>query len=169
MRLTLSPCLEARPSSSSSFGLHSLSREQSGALSSTETFPQSDMPPPASATTSTSTGNEELAGVTIHQSGGKDKTVKVETSQFYEQKAEEELEEEENLTPTQGQRLTRIQCASYAKEMLSNGFIRNHAIGIAADSGVFRFQYYDRSKVVESEAFQIVNEEWKKLFMAMVC
>ncbi|KAJ3992688.1 protein kinase [Lentinula boryana] len=53
--------------------------------------------------------------------------------------------------------------------MLSNGFIRNHAIGITADTDVFRFHYYDRSKVVESEAFRIVNEEWKKLFMAMVC
>ncbi|KAJ3988145.1 protein kinase [Lentinula detonsa] len=153
----------------SSFGVQSLSREQSGALSSTETLPQSDMHPPASATTSTSSGKEDLAGVTIHQSGGKDMTVEVETSQLYELKAEEELKEEENLTPTQGQRLTRIQCASYAKEMLSNGFIRNHAIGIAADSGVFRFQYYDRSKVVESEAFRIADEEWKKLFMAMVC
>ncbi|KAJ3734749.1 protein kinase [Lentinula guzmanii] len=53
--------------------------------------------------------------------------------------------------------------------MLSNGFIRNHAIEITADSGISRFQYYARSKVVESEAFRIVNEEWKKLFMAMVC
>ncbi|KAJ3988149.1 protein kinase [Lentinula detonsa] len=156
-------------SSSSSFGLQSLYREQSGALSSTETSPQSNMPPPASATTSTSSGKEDMAGVTIHQSGGKDMTVEVEMSQLYEQKAEEELKEEENLTPTQGQRRTRIQCASYAKEMLSNGFIRNHAIGITADSDVFRFQYYDRSKVVESEAFRIVDEEWKKLFMAMVC
>ncbi|KAJ3741294.1 protein kinase [Lentinula detonsa] len=161
--------LSASKGGISSFGLQSLSREQSGALSSTETFPQSDMPPPASATTSTSSGKEDMAGVTIHQSGGKDMTVEVETSQLYEQKAEEELKEEENLTPTQGQRLTRIQCASYAKEMLSNGFIRNHAIGITADDDVFRFQYYDRSKVVESEAFRIVDEEWKKLFMAMVC
>ncbi|KAJ3795723.1 protein kinase, partial [Lentinula aff. detonsa] len=161
--------LSASKGGISSFGVQSLSREQSGALSSTETSPQSDMHPPASATTSTSSGKEDMAGVTIHQSGGKDMTVEVETSQLYELQAEEELKEEENLTPTQGQRLTRIQCASYAKEMLSNGFIRNHAIGIAADSGVFRFQYYDRSKVVESEAFRIADEEWKKLFMAMVC
>ncbi|GAW07697.1 protein kinase [Lentinula edodes] len=73
------------------------------------------------------------------------------------------------LTPTQGQHLTRIQCASYAKEMLSNGFIRNHAVGITADDTSLRFQYYDRSKVVESKPFGIVNDEFKKLFMAMVC
>ncbi|KAJ3813716.1 protein kinase [Lentinula aff. lateritia] len=53
--------------------------------------------------------------------------------------------------------------------MLSNGFIRSHAVGITADDTSLRFQYYDRSKVVESKPFNIVNDEVKKLFMAMVC
>ncbi|KAJ4500778.1 protein kinase [Lentinula lateritia] len=123
--------------------------------------------PPASATTSF--GDEHRPRVTIHQSGGKEKTLEVGSSQEYALRAEEELKEERLLTPTQGQHRTRIQCASYAKEMLSNGFIRNHAIGILADDDGFRFHYYDRSKVVESEAFNILDDEWKKLFMAMVC
>ncbi|KAJ3920160.1 protein kinase [Lentinula edodes] len=123
--------------------------------------------PPASATTSF--GDEHRPRVTIHQSGGKEKLLEVGSSQEYALRAEEELKEERLLTPTQGQHRTRIQCASYAKEMLSNGFIRNHAIGILADDDGFRFHYYDRSKVVESEAFNILDDEWKKLFMAMVC
>ncbi|KAJ3900780.1 protein kinase [Lentinula edodes] len=123
--------------------------------------------PPASATTSF--GDENRPRVTIHQSGGKEKLLEVGSSQEYALRAEEELKEERLLTPTQGQHRTRIQCASYAKEMLSNGFIRNHAIGILADDDGFRFHYYDRSKVVESEAFNILDDEWKKLFMAMVC
>ncbi|KAJ3845595.1 hypothetical protein EV368DRAFT_90505 [Lentinula lateritia] len=53
--------------------------------------------------------------------------------------------------------------------MLSNSFIQNHAIGILADDDGFRFHYYDRSKVIESEAFNILDDNWKKLFMAMVC
>nr|AEN14455.1 protein kinase [Lentinula edodes] len=53
--------------------------------------------------------------------------------------------------------------------MLSKGFIRSHAVGITADDTSLRFQYYDRSKVVESKPFNIVNDEVKKLFMAMVC
>ncbi|KAJ3992811.1 protein kinase [Lentinula boryana] len=133
-----------------------------GVFSSPDTLPTSNMPPPTS-TTSVSSGKDDTARVTIHQSGSKVKTLEVGTSHYYEQKVKEELEEQ-NLTPTQGQRLTGIQCANYAKEMLSNGFIRNHAIGITADGGVFRFQYYDCSKV----AFYVVEEEWKKLFMAMV-
>ncbi|KAJ3741413.1 protein kinase [Lentinula detonsa] len=113
---------------------------------------------------------EERPRVTIYQSGGKEKTVEVGTSQFYAQKAEEELKAEENMTPTQGQHHTRIQCASYAKEMLSNGFIRNHAMGIVADDNGVRFHYYDRSKVIESQAsLFLLHDEWKKLFMAMVC
>ncbi|KAJ3800289.1 protein kinase [Lentinula aff. detonsa] len=107
---------------------------------------------------------EERPRVTIHQSGGKEKTVEVMTLQYYAQRAEDELKAEQEMTPTQGQHHTRIQCASYAKEMLSNGFIRNHAMGIVADDCGFRFQYYDRSK-----AFHILDDEWKKLFMAMVC
>ncbi|KAJ4001201.1 protein kinase [Lentinula boryana] len=107
----------------------------------------------------------------VHQSGGKEKTLEVKTSEFYVQKAEDELRAEEDMTPTQGQYHTRIQCASYAKEMLSNGFIRNHAMGIVADDNGVRFHYYDRSKVIESQAslFLLPDDEWKKLFMAMVC
>ncbi|KAJ3744745.1 protein kinase [Lentinula detonsa] len=154
--------------------VRSASRARSRVLSSIDKLLTSHVPPPASTMSS---DKRDTAQVTIHQSGGREKILEVGTSQYYERKAEEELEEETKLTPTQGQRHTRVQCASYAKEMLSNGFIRNHAIGITADSGVFRFQYYDRSKVVESEAsdfffspaFHIVDEEWRKLFMAMVC
>ncbi|KAJ3988175.1 hypothetical protein F5890DRAFT_1471737 [Lentinula detonsa] len=53
----------------------------------------------------------DTAQVTIHQSGGREKILEVGTSQYYERKAEEEFEEEEDtkLTPTQGQRHTRVQ------------------------------------------------------------
>ncbi|KAJ3920785.1 protein kinase [Lentinula edodes] len=126
-------------------------------------------PSTPSASTSSSDEDEYLPGVTIQNRGGRKKRVEIVTSQEYLQRAEAERKAEKMLTPTQGQHLTRIQCASYAKEMLSNGFIRNHAVGITADDTSLRFQYYDRSKVVESKPFGIVNDEFKKLFMAMVC
>ncbi|KAJ3789647.1 protein kinase [Lentinula aff. detonsa] len=157
---------EARVSSSShipsSSRIQSASRTQSKNPSSTDTLLNSNALPFASTA-------EERPRVTIHQSGGKEKTVEVMTLQYYAQRAEDELKAEQEMTPTQGQHHTRIQCASYAKEMLSNGFIRNHAMGIVADDCGFRFQYYDRSKVIESQAFHILDDEWKKLFMAMVC
>ncbi|KAJ3855628.1 protein kinase [Lentinula lateritia] len=126
-------------------------------------------PSTPSASTSSSDEDEYLPGVAIQNRGGRKKRVEIVTSQEYLQRADAERKAEKMLTPTQGQHLTRIQCASYAKEMLSNGFIRNHAVGITADDTSFRFQYYDRSKVVESKPFGIVNDEFKKLFMAMVC
>ncbi|KAJ3977301.1 protein kinase [Lentinula raphanica] len=100
---------------------------------------------------------------------GSKRKVELTEEQRYKQVKAEEVKAEAKLTATQGQRRTRIQCASYAKEMLSHGFIRNHAIGIVADDNVVRFQYYDHSKVVESTALNISDDEWKKLFMAMVC
>ncbi|KAJ3760275.1 protein kinase, partial [Lentinula raphanica] len=100
---------------------------------------------------------------------GSKRKVEMTEEQRYKRVKAEEVKAEAKLTPTQGQRRTRIQCASYAKEMLSHGFIRNHAIGIVADDNVVRFQYYDHSKVVESTALNISDDEWKKLFMAMVC
>ncbi|KAJ4478118.1 hypothetical protein J3R30DRAFT_2861729 [Lentinula aciculospora] len=51
----------------------------------------------------------------------------------------------------QGQHHTRIQCACYAKEMFSSGYIGNHALWITADDGSFHFHYYDRLKVIESQ------------------
>ncbi|KAJ3892936.1 protein kinase [Lentinula edodes] len=119
--------------------------------------------------TSADFGDEPLLEDTIQAIGGTKKTIEVVTSQEYARRAEAELRAEQKMTSTQGQRHTRIQCASYAKEMLSNGFIRNHAMGITADDSGFRFQYYDRSKVVESQPFHILNDESKTLLMAMVC
>ncbi|KAJ4471209.1 protein kinase [Lentinula lateritia] len=119
--------------------------------------------------TSASFGDEPLVEDTIQALGGTKKTMEVVTSQEYARRAEAELRAEQKMSSTQGQRHTRIQCASYAKEMLSNGFIRNHAMGITADDSGFRFQYYDRSKVVESQPFHILNDESKTLLMAMVC
>ncbi|KAJ3892940.1 protein kinase [Lentinula edodes] len=119
--------------------------------------------------TSASFGDEPLLEDTIQATGGTKKTMEVVTSQEYARRAEAELRAEQKMTSTQGQHHTRIQCASYAKEMLSNGFIRNHAMGITADDSGFRFQYYDRSKVVESQPFHILNDESKTLLMAMVC
>ncbi|KAF8826606.1 hypothetical protein HHX47_DHR5000366 [Lentinula edodes] len=119
--------------------------------------------------TPASFGDEPLLADTIQAIGGTKKTIEVVTSQEYARRAEAELRAEQKMTSTQGQRHTRIQCASYAKEMLSNGFIRNHAMGITADDSGFRFQYYDRSKVVESQPFHILNDESKTLLMAMVC
>lgn len=95
--------------------------------------------------------DEPLLEDTIQATGGTKKAIEVVTSQEYARRAEAELRAEQKMSSTQGQRHTRIQCASYAKEMLSNGFIRNHAMGITADDSGFRFQYYDRSKVVESQ------------------
>ncbi|KAJ3866114.1 protein kinase [Lentinula novae-zelandiae] len=149
------------------------SRSQSDMLPSiAHLVSQSTASVPASTplnSTSTSFGDEHRPGVTIQNRGGKKKTVGILTSQDYQERAEAERKAEKVLTPTQGQHLTRIQCASYAKEMLSKGFIRSHAVGITADDTSLRFQYYDRSKVVESKPFNIVNDEVKKLFMAMVC
>ncbi|KAJ3883177.1 protein kinase [Lentinula edodes] len=119
--------------------------------------------------TPASFGDEPLLEDTIQVLGGTKKTTEVVTSQEYARRAEAELRAEQKMSSTQGQRHTRIQCASYAKEMLSNGFIRNHAMGITADDSGFRFQYYDRSKVVESQPFHILNNESKTLLMAMVC
>ncbi|KAJ3897795.1 protein kinase [Lentinula edodes] len=113
--------------------------------------------------------DEPLLENTIQAIGGTKKPTEVVTSQEYARRAEAELRAEQKMSSTQGQRHTRIQCASYAKEMLSNGFIRNHAMGITADDSGFRFQYYDRSKVVESQPFHILNDESKTLLMAMVC
>lgn len=114
-------------------------------------------PSTPSASTSSSDEDEYLPGVTIQNRGGRKKRVEIVTSQEYLQRAEAERKAEKMLTPTQGQHLTRIQCASYAKEMLSNGFIRNHAVGITADDTSLRFQYYDRSKVVESKVSVLFN------------
>ncbi|KAJ3928147.1 MAG: protein kinase [Lentinula lateritia] len=119
--------------------------------------------------TSADFGDEPLLEDTIQAIGGTKKTTEVVTSQEYARRAEAELRAEQKMSSTQGQRHTRIQCASYAKEMLSNGIIRNHAMGITADDSGFRFQYYDRSKVVESQPFHILNDESKTLLMAMVC
>ncbi|KAJ3880856.1 protein kinase [Lentinula edodes] len=141
------------------------SRSQSNTLPSiAHLVSQSTASVPASTplnSTSTGFGDEHRPGVTIQNQGGKKKTVEILTSQDYQERAEAERKAEKHLT--------RIQCASYAKEMLSKGFIRSHAVGITADDTSLRFQYYDRSKVVESKPFNIVNDEVKKLFMAMVC
>ncbi|KAJ3762920.1 protein kinase [Lentinula raphanica] len=118
--------------------------------------------------TSNLTRSNESPSVPAAGEGSKRK-VELTEEQRYKQVKAEEVKAEAKLTPTQGQRRTRIQCASYAKEMLSHGFIRNHAIGIVADDNVVRFQYYDHSKVVESTALNISDDEWKKLFMAMIC
>ncbi|KAJ3845834.1 hypothetical protein EV368DRAFT_90018 [Lentinula lateritia] len=123
--------------------ISSLYRVQSEPLPSIRHLGSVSMPP-ASATTSF--GDEDRPQVTIHQSGGKEKTLEVGSSQEYALRAEEELKEERFLTPTRGQHQTRIQYASYAKEMLSDGLIRNHVIEILADDDGFRFDYYDRSK-----------------------
>ncbi|KAJ3996560.1 hypothetical protein F5050DRAFT_1807619 [Lentinula boryana] len=126
----------ARASSSShipsSSRIQSASRAQSKYPSSTNTLLNSNALPFASTA-------EERPQVTIHQSGENEKTVEVVTSQYYTQRAEDELKAEQEMTPTQGQHRTRIQCASYAEEMPSNGFIRNIAMGIVADDCGFRF------------------------------
>ncbi|KAJ3749402.1 protein kinase [Lentinula detonsa] len=141
---------EARVSSSShipsSSRIQSASRTQSKNPSSTDTLLNSNALPFVSTA-------EERPRVTIHQRGGKEKTVEIMTLQYYAQRAEDELKAEQEVTPTQGQHHTRIQCASHAKEIPSNGFIRNHAMGIVADDCGFRFQYYDRSKVIQASIF----------------
>ncbi|KAJ4471217.1 protein kinase [Lentinula lateritia] len=145
------------------------SRTQSDTLPSIAYVVSQSATSTALTSTSASFGDEPLVEDTIQAIGGTKKTTEVVTSQEYARRAEAELRAEQKMSSTQGQRHTRIQCASYAKEMLSNGFIRNHAMGITADDSGFRFQYYDRSKVVESQPFHILNDESKTLLMAMVC
>ncbi|KAJ3862980.1 protein kinase [Lentinula novae-zelandiae] len=145
------------------------SRAQSDTLPSIAYVVSQSVSSTALTSTSASFGDEPLLEDTIQAIGGTKKTTEVVTSQEYARRAEAETRAEQKMSSTQGQRHTRIQCASYAKEMLSNGFIRNHAMGITADDSGFRFQYYDRSKVVESQPFHILNNESKTLLMAMVC
>ncbi|KAJ3862982.1 protein kinase [Lentinula novae-zelandiae] len=145
------------------------SRTQSDTLPSIAYVVSQSATSTALTSTSASFGDEPLLEDTIQATEGTKNTMEVVTSQEYARRAEAELRAEQKMSSTQGQRHTRIQCASYAKEMLSNGFIRNHAMGITADDSGFRFQYYDRSKVVESQPFHILNDESKTLLMAMVC
>ncbi|KAJ3851450.1 protein kinase [Lentinula lateritia] len=134
-----------------------LSRAQSDTMPSIAyVVSQSAASTPLTSTSATDFGDAPLLEDTIQAIDGTKKTMEV-------------LRAEQKMSSTQGQRHTRIQCASYAKEMLSNGVIRNHAMGITADDSGFRFQYYDRSKVVESQPFHILNDESKTLLMAMVC
>ncbi|KAJ3808911.1 hypothetical protein F5876DRAFT_78260 [Lentinula aff. lateritia] len=139
-----------------------LSRAQSDTMPSIAyVVSQSAASTPLTSTSATDFGDAPLLEDTIQAIDGTKKTMEVVTSQEYTRRAEAELRAEVKMTSTQGQRHTRIQCASYAKEMLSNGFIRNHAMGITADDSGFRFQYYDRSKVVES---QVVRKKETGIF-----
>ncbi|KAJ3795739.1 hypothetical protein GGU11DRAFT_791130, partial [Lentinula aff. detonsa] len=98
------------------------------------------MPPPTS--TSVSSGKDDTTRVVCHQSGDKEKPLEVRTSHFLRPESKRGVGRRTRFDPEAG--TTRIQCASYAKEMLSNGIIGNHAIGITADSGVIGFQYYSK-------------------------
>ncbi|KAF9065076.1 hypothetical protein BDP27DRAFT_1405002 [Rhodocollybia butyracea] len=84
----------------------------------------------------------------------------------YKKQADEERRVEAQLQDGEGYKRTREQGASYAKEMLSFGVIRHHAIGLTVDAVTARFFYADRSKIVESKPCDIT--QFKRLFMAMV-
>ncbi|THU97649.1 hypothetical protein K435DRAFT_777938 [Dendrothele bispora CBS 962.96] len=74
-------------------------------------------------------------------------------------------DEEDNLVDTDRQFHTQLQCAGYGLEMLSSGLIKSHSVGIIMDSPVgikstfLQLAYYDRSKVILSEAIEIAKAD----------
>ncbi|KAK7029724.1 hypothetical protein R3P38DRAFT_3512436 [Favolaschia claudopus] len=51
-----------------------------------------------------------------------------------------------------------VQCASYGLEMLSNGGVRSHAIGVLVSFNWLELLYYDRSIIVKSQPFNFVED-----------
>ncbi|KAJ7614203.1 hypothetical protein DFH06DRAFT_1484423 [Mycena polygramma] len=59
-----------------------------------------------------------------------------------------------NLEPTD----PKIQCASYALELLSNGGLRSHAIGVLVSLHSLELLYYDHSIIVKSDRLRFVDK-----------
>ncbi|KAJ3784454.1 hypothetical protein GGU10DRAFT_401546 [Lentinula aff. detonsa] len=63
---------------------------------------------------------------------------------------------------------TRVQVGGYARDMMSLGVIRSHAINFIVDSKFARAIYYDRSTIVESGLLKLENEEDQLIFAKMI-
>ncbi|KAJ3723130.1 hypothetical protein C8R42DRAFT_27356 [Lentinula raphanica] len=156
----LSAILELRSTSSSSDAqstsqANTVSCAKSNQTPSADTVSAPDAPSPASTSASVPAKRAELAQVTIHQKEDNDTTLEVGNVEEYEQKDQIQLGDADKLTSTDGQ---RPGYRSYAK-----GIISSELPGVT-DSNALRSQC-DDSKIVES---QKIDEEWKKLFIAMV-
>ncbi|KAJ3793941.1 hypothetical protein GGU11DRAFT_690785 [Lentinula aff. detonsa] len=62
----------------------------------------------------------------------------------------------------------RVQVGGYARDMMSLGVIRSHAINFIVDSKFARAIYYDRSTIVESESLNLEDEEHQLIFAKMI-
>ncbi|KAF5381482.1 hypothetical protein D9757_008134 [Collybiopsis confluens] len=63
---------------------------------------------------------------------------------------------------------TRRQAASYARALFSAGAIRSHAVALVIDDEHFRFVFYCRSLIVESEPGDLKNSIDKRRFISLV-
>ncbi|KAJ6540065.1 hypothetical protein DFH09DRAFT_1323316 [Mycena vulgaris] len=61
-----------------------------------------------------------------------------------------------------------LHCASYALELLSNGGLRSHVIGVLMSFHSLELLYYDRSIVVKSEPFRLTKPESRATFLAVL-
>ncbi|KAK0451398.1 uncharacterized protein EV420DRAFT_1766427 [Desarmillaria tabescens] len=62
----------------------------------------------------------------------------------------------------------RIQCATYAMQILSSAGLRSHALVTLIDRDRLQLTYYDRSAIVVSQAIDIADKEEKRLFVGML-
>ncbi|KAJ6586748.1 hypothetical protein B0H10DRAFT_2442670 [Mycena sp. CBHHK59/15] len=62
----------------------------------------------------------------------------------------------------------KLQCASYALELLSNGGVRSHVIAVLVSRNSPELLYYDRSIVVESEPLRFTRPENRATFLAVL-
>ncbi|KAF8125516.1 hypothetical protein K438DRAFT_2002097 [Mycena galopus ATCC 62051] len=62
----------------------------------------------------------------------------------------------------------KLQCASYALELLSNGGLRSHVIGVLVSFHSLELLYYDRSIVIKSEPLHFTKPENRATFLAVL-
>ncbi|KAJ7215018.1 hypothetical protein GGX14DRAFT_696571 [Mycena pura] len=62
----------------------------------------------------------------------------------------------------------KLQCASYALELLSNGGLGSHVIGVLVSFHSLELLYYDRSTVVKSEPLRFTKPENYTTFLAVL-
>ncbi|KAF9001241.1 hypothetical protein BDZ89DRAFT_1081995 [Hymenopellis radicata] len=62
----------------------------------------------------------------------------------------------------------QVQCGRYAMELLSNIFLRSHAILTLFDSDGFQIHYYDRSVIAVSSVVSLSSREGQEQFILML-
>ncbi|KAJ7875176.1 hypothetical protein B0H14DRAFT_2437500 [Mycena olivaceomarginata] len=62
----------------------------------------------------------------------------------------------------------KLQCASYALELLSNGGLRSHVIAVLVSRNSLELLYYDRSIVVKSLPLRFTRAENRPTFLAIL-